>query len=137
MKSRRIAIPSDHPGGLHSGLSAHFGHCKAYTIVDIADGVLRDVTVLGNVPHESGGCLQPVKMLKNHNVDTMVVAGMGAGPYQKFAQHDIRILFADLNDYPDMSSLIAAVIDEKLPAMHERQLCRGSGKCHQQGRSNP
>ncbi len=31
----RIGIPSDRPGGLDAGVSAHFGHCDLFTAVEI------------------------------------------------------------------------------------------------------
>jgi len=41
-----IAIPSDEPGGLDAGISEHFGHCAAFTLVSIEDGEIFDITIL-------------------------------------------------------------------------------------------
>ena len=37
-----IAIPSEAPGGLDSTISEHFGHCGAFTIVEVEDGEIGD-----------------------------------------------------------------------------------------------
>ena len=37
-----IAVPSEAPGGLEATISAHFGHCHAFTMVNV-DGEL-DIT---------------------------------------------------------------------------------------------
>jgi predicted Fe-Mo cluster-binding NifX family protein len=59
----RIAVPSEQPGGLESAISAHFGHCPCFTIVDTADGEVGEVRVLPNMPHGQGGCMAPVMYL--------------------------------------------------------------------------
>ena len=44
MKNGRIAIPSVGKGGLDGKRSQHFGHCDAFTIVDVKDGKISNVT---------------------------------------------------------------------------------------------
>ena len=56
----KLAIPSMGEGGLDAMRSAHFGHSDCFTMVDIEDGEIKDVSVIDDPPHESGGCLRPV-----------------------------------------------------------------------------
>ena len=40
-------------------MGMHFGHCDIYTIVEIEDGAVKNVSTLENVPHQHGGCMAP------------------------------------------------------------------------------
>ena len=62
-----VAIPSDTPGGLDALISDHFGHCAAFTLVQITNGQVGEVTVLPNGDHEQGDGLAPVQMLKERD----------------------------------------------------------------------
>ena len=55
MKSGRIAVPSDGNGGLDGQRSGHFGHCDAFTLVDVENGAISNVTVVPNQEHVQGG----------------------------------------------------------------------------------
>ena len=86
-----IAVPSEAPGGLDAPISDHFGHCAAFTLVQVQDGRVGDVTVLPNDAHEQGGCMAPVMLLKQHEVDALVAAGMGMHPLAGFQQVGIKV----------------------------------------------
>ncbi|MCP4680705.1 MAG: dinitrogenase iron-molybdenum cofactor biosynthesis protein, partial [Desulfobacterales bacterium] len=43
MENGRIAIPSVETGGLDGQRSGHFGHCDAFTLVDVEDGEIKKV----------------------------------------------------------------------------------------------
>ena len=79
-KSTRIAIPSELPGGLEARRSGHFGRCECFTLVDVENGAVGQVTVLTNAPHTEGGCMAPVMALAEHMVDAIVVDGIGGRP---------------------------------------------------------
>jgi predicted Fe-Mo cluster-binding NifX family protein len=89
-----IALPTDHPGGMEAGLSAHFGHCDAFTVVTLKDGAVDGVEVLPSVPHEHGGCMAPVRLLAENGVGILVAHGMGRRPLEGFAQTGIMVLHA-------------------------------------------
>lgn len=55
MKNGKIAVPSEGVGGLDGQRSGHFGHCSSFTLVDVKDGVVDNVTVVPNVEHVQGG----------------------------------------------------------------------------------
>jgi predicted Fe-Mo cluster-binding NifX family protein len=87
----RIAIPSELPGGLDAQRAGHFGRCACFTLVDVADGKVGDVEVLVNAPHVEGGCMAPVLVLAEHNVDAIVVDGIGGRPLMGFNQVGIAV----------------------------------------------
>jgi predicted Fe-Mo cluster-binding NifX family protein len=88
----RIALPSETPGGLDAALSAHFGHCAVFTIVDV-DGDDMKVATIPNGGHEQGGCMAPVMLLKEEGVEVMVAGGMGQRPLMGFQQVGIDVFF--------------------------------------------
>ena len=68
----KLAVPTMGKAGLDSERSGHFGHCDCFTIVDIEDGEIKQVSELANPPHEEGGCLRPVGLLSDAGVGTML-----------------------------------------------------------------
>jgi predicted Fe-Mo cluster-binding NifX family protein len=87
----RIAIPSELPGGLEARRSGHFGRCECFTMVDVLDGKVAEVMVLENAPHTEGGCMAPVLVLAEHNVNAIVVDGIGGRPLMGFNQVGIAV----------------------------------------------
>ncbi len=133
MNTRKIAVPSKKPGGLHGKISSHFGHCEVYTLVEITNGEITNVTILENKPHQAGGCMRPVRLLQEHGVDSIAVAGIGAGPFKRFMGAGIKVFFADCGTCRDVQSALDAALDNRLPIMNQQQLCKGNGNCHQHG----
>ena len=88
----RIAVPSELPGGLDALRAGHFGRCACFTLVDIAGGEVKEVEVLQNAPHVEGGCMAPVLVLAEHNVNAIVVQGIGGRPLMGFNQVGITVL---------------------------------------------
>ena len=91
-KTTRIAVPSELPGGLDASRAGHFGRCACFTLVDVAGGEITEVRVIENAPHGQGGCMSPVLLLAEHNVDAVVVNGIGGRPLMGFGQVGILVL---------------------------------------------
>lgn len=91
METVRLAIPSTNPGGMNCALGEHFGHCDCYTVVDIADGAIKNISTLPNVPHVQGGCMAPVQHLAQNGVNALVAGGMGMRPLMGFNQVGIKV----------------------------------------------
>jgi predicted Fe-Mo cluster-binding NifX family protein len=91
-KTTRIAVPSEAPGGLDAQRAGHFGRCACFTLVDIVGDAVADVEVLQNAPHTEGGCMTPVLTLAEHNVDAIVVQGIGGRPLMGFNEVGIAVL---------------------------------------------
>ena len=62
MENGRIAVPSNEKGGLDGVRAGHFGHCDVFTIIDVKDGKIENVSTIQNQAHVQGGCMVPVKM---------------------------------------------------------------------------
>ena len=88
-----VAVPSASPGGLDAPISAHFGHCDAFTLVRLTDGTVQDVAVVENTGHASGGCMTPVMELKAQGADALIAGGMGVRPLAGFQHVGIAVYF--------------------------------------------
>ena len=118
-----LAVPSSLPGGLDAGMGMHFGHCDIYTLVEIEDGAIKNVTTLPNVPHQQGGCLAPVQHLASHGVTRLLAGGMGMRPLMGFHQVGIEVFFA--GNYPTVGQSVQAFLEGRLPAFSTEFTCGG------------
>lgn len=123
MKDGRIAIPSEGIGGLDGQRSGHFGHCDLFTIVDVKDGKIEKVETVPNVAHSEGGCLVPVNLLASHNVNALVVSGMGMRPLQGFTDVKIAVFYEATS--PFVQTVVDMLIAGELPQMEARNACGG------------
>jgi predicted Fe-Mo cluster-binding NifX family protein len=123
MSSVLIAIPSENPGGLDAGVGAHFGHCDLYTLVSIADGAIKDVSVIPNVPHQQGGCMAPVQYLAGKGVQQLIAGGMGLRPLMGFNQVGIQVLHG--GQARTVGEAVQAAIAGKLPQFEQMHTCGG------------
>jgi predicted Fe-Mo cluster-binding NifX family protein len=87
----KVAIPSINPGGLEAQISPHFGHCDVFTLVDVDNGTVGEISTVPSVPHEQGGCMAPVNFLASHGVNILIAGGMGMRPLMGFNQVGIDV----------------------------------------------
>ncbi len=55
MENGKIAIPSNGEGGLDGTRAGHFGHCDVFTLIDVENGEIKEVSILQNQEHAQGG----------------------------------------------------------------------------------
>jgi predicted Fe-Mo cluster-binding NifX family protein len=123
MNAARVAIPSALPGGLQAAVGAHFGHCELYTVVDIQDGKIAQVSTLPNVPHQQGGCLAPVNHLAQNGVTALIAGGMGLRPLMGFQQVGIEVFHG--GTAPTVDAAVKALIEGSLPRFSRENTCGG------------
>lgn len=128
MKNGRIAIPSMEDGGLDGRRSGHFGHCDVFTLVDVADGKIEQVTTIQNQEHVQGGCMVPVNLLSGHKVNALIVGGIGMRPLMGFRQAGIDVYHDDQR--PEIRPVVEDLIAGKLPMISDNQVCGGGGGGH-------
>jgi predicted Fe-Mo cluster-binding NifX family protein len=127
----RVAFPSEAPGGLDARLSAHFGHCAAFTLVDVdltlgpAQGRATDVVVLPNLGHEQGGCLAPVTLLKREGAEALVAGGMGMRPLAGFQSVGIDVYFNEGAE--TVGEALALLLAGQARRFGPAQACGGGG----------
>ena len=89
MGTRKIAFTST-GDGLQGQLTGHFGHTTVFTTIiydeQSKNKNIKSVEVVQNKPHEYGGCMQPVMLLKNAGVTDIIVGGIGQRPLLGFLE---------------------------------------------------
>jgi len=123
MKNGRIAIPSVNKGGLDGQRSGHFGHCDVFTIVDVEDGEIKEVSTIPNQEHVQGGCMVPVNFLAGHNVNALIVGGIGMRPLMGFRQVGIDVYHDAVR--PEIRPVVEDLIAGRLPIISDDQVCGG------------
>lgn len=126
MKTMRIAIPSQGEGGLDGKRAGHFGHCDVFTFVDLENGKIREVSTLANVDHVQGGCMVPVNLLASHNVDALIVGGIGMRPLMGFRQVGIEVYHEGARE--DIRPVVEDMIAGRIPLIGDDQVCGGGGQ---------
>jgi predicted Fe-Mo cluster-binding NifX family protein len=123
MKNGRIAIPSVNNGGLDGQRSGHFGHCDVFTLVDVEDGEIKEVSTIPNQEHVQGGCMVPVNFLAGHNVNALIVGGIGMRPLMGFRQVGIDVYHDAVR--PEIRPVVEDLIAGRLPIISDDQVCGG------------
>ena len=121
----RIAVPSMNPGGLDGMRAGHFGHCDVFTLVDVKEGRIENVSTINNMEHVQGGCMVPVNLLASHNVNALIVGGIGMRPLMGFKQVGIHV-FHD-SERPEIRPVVEDLIAGRLPEIRNDQVCGGGG----------
>lgn len=126
MLKMRIAIPSEGEGGLDGRRAGHFGHCDVFTFVDMVDGQINEVSTVQNVSHVQGGCMVPVNLLASHNVDALIVGGIGMRPLMGFKQVGIDVYHE--GERYEIRPVVEDMLAGKLQLISDDQVCGGGGR---------
>lgn len=89
----RIAFASEDNQGLQGTLSAHFGRCPYYTIVDVEDNTTSKVEVVDNPyfnSHAPPGVVP--QFIKDQGAQVMIAGGMGPRAIEHFNQFGIETI---------------------------------------------
>jgi len=121
----RIAVPSEGQGGLDGLRAGHFGHCDVFTLVDVEDGQIKDVSILANKEHVQGGCMVPVQLLAENKVQRLVVGGIGMRPLMGFKQVGIDVYYD--GERREIRPVVEDMITESLSMIGDDQVCGGGG----------
>ena len=70
-------------------LTAHFGHCQEFALVEIEDNEIKNKETVVPPPHEPG--VLP-KWLHDLGTNVIIAGGMGARALNLFAQNGIKVL---------------------------------------------
>jgi len=125
MENGRIAVPSMEAGGLEGQRAGHFGHCDVFTLVDVEGGEVKEVTTIPNRTHVQGGCMVPVNLLAEHNVNALVVGGIGMRPLMGFRQAGIDVYYDASRQ--EIRPVVEDLVAGKLPVIEDNEVCGGGG----------
>jgi predicted Fe-Mo cluster-binding NifX family protein len=129
MENGRIAVPSNEKGGLNGVRAGHFGHCDVFTIIDVKDGKIETVSILQNQEHVQGGCMVPVNLLAQNNVNALIVGGIGMRPLMGFNQVGIDVYYE--TERQEIKPVVEDLISGKLNIIGNEQVCGGGHGDHQ------
>jgi len=88
----KIAIPSMSEIGLESDVCAHYGSCEYFTIVDVQEKGIVGIKAIRNSSLDGEhNCAAPSIILKSHNVDIVLVLGIGGRPLMSLAENKIKV----------------------------------------------
>ena len=108
--------------------AGHFGHCDVFTIIDVKDGNIETVSTLQNQEHVQGGCMAPVNLLAQNNVNVLIVGGIGMRPFQGFNQVGIDVYYE--TERQEIKPVVEDLISGKLTIIGNDQVCGGGDGCH-------
>jgi len=79
-------------------LTAHFGHCRGFALVDANDGAIKGQEILIPPPHEPG--VLP-KWLHDMGANVIIAGGMGQSAQQLFIENGIEVVIGAPVDTPE------------------------------------
>ena len=123
MEKGRIAIPSMEEGGLDGKRAGHFGHCDTFTLVDVKDGIIEKTSTIANQDHVQGGCMVPVNLLAQNQVNALIVGGIGMRPLMGFRQAGIDVYHDDQRQ--EIRPVVEDLISGRLAMIADNQVCGG------------
>ncbi|MBN1247159.1 MAG: NifB/NifX family molybdenum-iron cluster-binding protein [Anaerolineae bacterium] len=82
----RVAVSSADARGLDGSVSSHFGRCPYFTMIDIADGVIEQVSVVENPHYDNHQPGQVPGFVHAQRADMIVAGGMGRRAIMMFEQ---------------------------------------------------
>jgi predicted Fe-Mo cluster-binding NifX family protein len=86
----RIAVSADDAQGLESRISAHFGRCPYYVLVDVEEQGIQRVEAIHNPyfgQHQPG---QVPALIREQGADVMLTGGMGGRAVAFFQEYGIE-----------------------------------------------
>lgn len=110
-----ICLPVEADQGLDSPLSRHFGSAPAFVLVS-TDEPSRCSMLNRDAGHVHGQC-NPVEQLAGHDIEAMIVGGIGRRALQKLTAAGIRVYSTELLSVGDaVAALLAGELSPLDPA---------------------
>jgi predicted Fe-Mo cluster-binding NifX family protein len=79
-------------------LTAHFGHCQEFALIDADENGIQGKQILIPPPHEPG--VLP-KWLSEQGADVIIAGGMGQRAITLFKENDIGVVVGAPSDEPE------------------------------------
>ena len=90
-------------------LTAHFGHCKEFALVDVKDNQITNTKTLQPPPHEPG--VLP-RWLHQLGAEVIIAGGMGQRAISLFAENSIEVIVGAPTAAPE--ALVQEYLDKTL-----------------------
>ncbi|MCD6082853.1 dinitrogenase iron-molybdenum cofactor [Candidatus Aerophobetes bacterium] len=91
--TKKIAVASNDHMGLNSQVSAHFGRCPYYTLVEVEDDEIKRIAIVENPYYSSHGQPgQAPNFIKQQGAEVIIAGGMGPRAIEFFNQLGIEVV---------------------------------------------
>lgn len=124
----KICIPVETNDGLDSRVCGHFGSAPFFLIVDSDTDACDAIT--NNGAHHAHGMCQPLAMLAGHDLDAVVVGGIGRGALLKLQAGNIGVF---LSEHATVRATMDAHKEGTLRPVSLDNVCGGHAHGHMQG----
>jgi len=114
----RIAFASEDKLGTEGAVSAHFGRCPYYTLLEVEEGKVQSSKVVDNPYHGNHVPGKVPEFIHYQGADVMIAGGMGPRAIEFFDGYGIEAVTGAFGKIQD-------VLDAYL-----RGELRGAGGCH-------
>ncbi len=121
----KVCFPVDKNQGLASQVFGHFGSAPGFVVVDTVTSELTSINNSDQV-HQHGAC-NPVAGLGGHQVDAIVVGGIGGGALHKLNSVGMRVFQAQSGTIAENIALLQA---DDLSEYKPGHTCGGHGHSH-------
>jgi len=119
----KVCFPVLVDQGLESQVYGHFGSAPGFVVVDMTNDAITAINNSDQV-HQHGAC-NPVAGLGGHQVDAVVVGGIGGGALQKLNRSGLRVFQAREGTIAENVLLFKA---NELPEYLPGHTCGGHGQ---------
>jgi len=123
----KVCFPVKNTQSLDSEVYGHFGSAPAFVLVDTE--TREAATITNGDQHHAHGMCSPLRALGGHEIDCVVVGGIGGGALMKLGQAGITVYKALGLTVRDNLDLLQA---GSLPVFQPGHVCAGhslSGGC--------
>ena len=121
-----ICFPVQVNEGLASDVYGHFGSAPMFVVVNTVNGEVTSINNSDKI-HEHGSC-NPIAGLGGHQVDAIVVGGIGRGALHKLNHSGLRVFQAQQGTIDKNLELLKA---DDLPEFMPGHSCGGHGHDHE------
>ncbi|MFC2108224.1 NifB/NifX family molybdenum-iron cluster-binding protein [Candidatus Bipolaricaulota bacterium] len=121
----KVCIPAATDAGLSSVPHGHFGSAPFFVVHDMGSDK-TEILSNANQHHAHGAC-QPLSALGGHDVDAVIVGGIGAGAIGKLNASGIRVYRADAGSIEDN---LKALREGALTELTPESGCQQHGGCN-------
>ncbi len=119
----KVCFPVKDTPSLESEIYGHFGSAPSFVLVDTETTDLKVITN-ADQQHAHGMC-SPIRALGGHEIDCVVVGGIGGGALMKLNQAGIKVYKAAGGTVQENLALFVA---GHLPAFAPGHVCGGHSK---------
>jgi predicted Fe-Mo cluster-binding NifX family protein len=85
----KVAVSAENNNGLQSRVSAHFGRCPYFIMVEVEDGQIQDVSAVENPFYAAHAAGQVPSFIHGQHADAILAGGMGRRAMAMFEEMGI------------------------------------------------